>query len=252
MQTDSLTQRLTLAVPFGATSDFVLASKQPPSVFNFYPSLENAAADADRANGKLCYECRHVFTDADKTETFHQEKQARRCSACGKLTWPSAGEYVPMTWDDFVKAQRDCYLADGPVQITRAKWWEALEVLPPDEYEQHGNLVSFLICEHYSGPYTSQYVKRGHGEAVTYWTKMVDSRDRLTWMTSESLEKIEAAALDLCITCGVQPALMIKPYGKWQRGSCDACVSGHHCDKRCGRQARPGSDLCGECGRVPA
>lgn len=211
-----------LAMPFGQTSDFILACVNPPSVFNFYPSLENAAADAGRANG-------------EEWKTFRGSRL-------------HDGRYAPMTWDQFVQAQRTFYLADPPVQITVEKYWKMLECLPPDHYESHGSLVSFLMCEHYSGPYTHQYVKRGHGDQTTYWTRMVDATDRATWMTYESLAAMEAAALDLCMACGVQKALMVKPHGTWQRGECDACASGHHCDRRCGRQARPGSDLCGECG----
>lgn len=177
-----------LACPFGQSSDFVLASKNPPSCFNFYPSLENAAADADRANGLICNSCGHRFTAADTTEVCIHDGTARRCSACTKLTWPKTGEiYIPMTWADFVTAQRDCYLGDPPIQITAEKWHEALEVLPPEQYEDRGDFASFLMMEHYSGAYTSQYVARDLRDKATYWTKMVDSSDRSTWMTYESL-----------------------------------------------------------------
>lgn len=172
------------AVPFGQTSEFVLASKQPPSVFNFYPSLEHAAADADRANGKRC-ECGHVFTDADAI-TPGESWRGSHCSLCGKSTYPGR-TYVPMTWDDFVQAQRDCYLSDPPKQITLEEWNYALEVLPPEQFERQGNLISFLMMEHYSGPYTNQYAAMGHGDTWTHWQKMVDSRDRRTWMTYETL-----------------------------------------------------------------
>lgn len=175
------------SVPFGQSSEFVLASRTPPSCFNFYPSLEHAAADADRANGKRC-RCGHVFTDADAVRPFDGRKIID-CSVCGKSSYPDH-TYEPMTWDEYRKAQRDCYLGDVPVQITREKFNYALEVLPPDAFEHKGNIISFLMCEHYSGPYTSQYVAKGHGHATTYWTKMVDASDRSTWMTAESLAHV--------------------------------------------------------------
>ncbi len=241
-----LKQQSTLAVPFGQTTDFVLACVNPPGCYNFYPSLENAALDRDRANGLACFDCRRPFDEHDRFETIHG-RVARRC-ICGELTWPDR-HYEPMTWDQFEQAQRDFYLEDPAEQITSEKYTYALEVLPPDCFENKGGLVSFLMCEHYSGPYTHQYVQMGYGDRATYWTKMVDSSDRRTWMTYESLSAIEPAALAPCMTCGVQTALMVKPHGTWQRGECGACKSGHHCDKRCGREARPGADLCDECGK---
>lgn len=174
-----------LGLPFGETSDFVLANKT--GVFNFYPSIETARLDADRANGLLCRNCGRRFTEKDQHQILH--RPARVCSACEKPTWPEPDDqtYEPMTWADFQIGQRNHYLSDPPEPITAEKWIQMLEVLPPMQWEQSGNFNSFLMSEMYSGSYTHQYVRRGYGDNATYWSKMVDARDRSTWMTYESL-----------------------------------------------------------------
>lgn len=41
------------------------------------------------------------------------------------------------------------------------------------------------MSEHWSGPYTQQFARRGTGDDATYWQKLVDATDRSTWMERE-------------------------------------------------------------------
>lgn len=244
----ALSQQSSLAVPFGTTSEFVLAHVDGRNVFNFYPSLENAAMDADRANGLVCNTCAHRFTDADKWQDF-QHGRARICTQCDQLTWPETTSYAPMTWEQFKQKERSLWLDPAPDQITKDKYWYALEVLPPMLWMDWRGVNSFLMSEFMSGVYTHQYVKHGHGDDATYWTKVVDATDRETWMTAESLKDLPVWLP--CMTCGKQLAEPRIEDGRQVRGECAACKTGRHCDKRCGREARIGSALCDVCsGRI--
>jgi hypothetical protein len=126
--------------------EYVLASIHPLSCWNLYPTLEAARADQARANAG----------DPNKT-------------------------YEPMTYTAYKTAEREVMLGDAPVEITRAKFWEMLEVLPPLKWEDRGGFESFLMSEFTSGPYTQQYVRRGD----RYYCKTVDATDRSTWMKAE-------------------------------------------------------------------
>ena len=133
------------------TAEYVLACIHPPSVWNFFPTLEAAAAKRDEAN------------------TYQAHDTTKR-------------DYQAMTYDAYKASERAFYLGDAPTQITAEKYHEMLEVLPPKCWQQRGDFESFLMIEHWSGPYTHQYASRGDG---TYWEKMVDATDRSTWMQPE-------------------------------------------------------------------
>lgn len=129
--------------------NIVLASLDPPSVWNFYHTVEEAIADKERAN-------------RDSSQRF---------------------TYAPMTYDEYKAGQRAFYLAGPPVEVTEEKFMEMLEALPPMRWHQSHDFESFLMSEYWSVPYTHQYVRRGHGDQATYWTRLVDASDRSTWMT---------------------------------------------------------------------
>src|ERR1700689_2581101 len=78
--------------------------------------------------------------------------------------------------------EREFYLSRPAEEIPEKKFVEMLEVLPPVRWERKGDFESFLMSEHWSGPYTQQYVRRGNGDDAKYWTKLVDSTDPKTWM----------------------------------------------------------------------
>lgn len=129
--------------------DYVLASNK--SVYNFYLTLEAAQADLQRAN-------------ADS----------------------SFGPYTAMTYDEYRAKERAFWLGDAPVEITRERFIQALEVLPPLRWIQEPGYNSFLMSEFMSGNYTNQYVRYGTGDTYTYWVKMVDATDRTTWLQRDA------------------------------------------------------------------
>jgi hypothetical protein len=124
-----------------------LASIDPPSVFNFYPSVEAAEADKERANSRE-YSLGYTYTHV-------------------------------LTYDAYKAAEREFYLKRSEQEITAEKFEEMLNVLPPKHWRRGEWFESFLMIEHWSGVYTSQFVRRG----TRYFTKLVDATDRTTWMT---------------------------------------------------------------------
>ena len=125
--------------------EIVLASIEGLSIWNFYPTVEAARADMERANS----------SDPNR-------------------------KYEPMDYSAYKAKERSAMLDEPAKQITAEKFMEMLEVLPPLKWEQGAfGFESFLMSEFWSGPYTHQYARRGD----TYWCKMVDAYDRSTWMT---------------------------------------------------------------------
>jgi len=137
------------------TRDYVLASLDPPSVWDFYPSIEAAAVMQDEANAYNI-----------KLEKHGAPKRS----------------YEPMRYEDYKAKEREFYLSRPEEPILERTFVEMLGVLPPERYENKGDFESFLMSEYWSGPYTQQYVRRGAGEDAKYWTKLVDATDRKTWM----------------------------------------------------------------------
>lgn len=62
--------------------------------------------------------------------------------------------------DDWIAADEKRLITE-PTEITRAEWWEALEVLPPESWQHAGGGESFVMMEYYSGRITSIYVRLG-------------------------------------------------------------------------------------------
>jgi len=137
------------------TYKVALASVNPPSVWNYYPTMEAAAAHATDANEY------NVKLEAHGAPKRH---------------------YVPMLETEYRKAEREFYL-QPEVEIPREKYWEMLEVLPPMAWRQSFRFESFNMSEHETGPYTRQYARRGdEGDGARYFMKMVDVTDKTTWM----------------------------------------------------------------------
>jgi hypothetical protein len=69
-----------------------------------------------------------------------------------------------MTWDRFIERKEKALCAD-PVEITKEKWWYALEVLPPTKWYNDREWNSFLLSELLSGRVGHWYVRH----AGRYW-----------------------------------------------------------------------------------
>lgn len=89
-------------------------------------------------------------------------------------------EYKIMTWEEFEEFQKK-FLLDGKLtEITKEEFEDMLGVLPPLYWTVHNNIEMFCMSEMYTGTYTNQYA---HDKNTNkYYTKMVDSADRSTWI----------------------------------------------------------------------
>ena len=139
-----------------ADTTIVLASLNPPSIWDFYGNVFEAAARESEANEYNTHLIKHGAPERT---------------------------YQVMTYGEYKAAERRVYLAGPPTEITEETFIEMLEVLPPVAWTRRNNFESFLMSEHYSGPYTSQYARHGK----RYYTKMVDCTDRSTWMTATTV-----------------------------------------------------------------
>lgn len=133
----------------------MLASIDPPSVWNVYSSLEAAASAREEANA---YSAR---LDAQRGHTR---------------------AYEPMTREEYLRQERAYYLRDPEREIGEEEFTRMLEVLPPEHWEHQGDWERFILSEHKRGPYADQFIRRGDGDAARFFTKIVDAEDRDTWM----------------------------------------------------------------------
>ena len=62
---------------------------------------------------------------------------------------------------DTVVQEKECLLISAPVEITEDAFIEALEVLPPEDYQTGRSAVTFKMCEHLSGRITAVYAHVG-------------------------------------------------------------------------------------------
>jgi hypothetical protein len=137
--------------------DYVLASLNPPSIWNLYPTREAAEAAKDEAN------------------TYNE-----------RLVEHSAPvqHYEPMTYEAYQQAERQHYLSQPLQDISEDKFHEMFEVLPPKGVRNTRGMFSFLMMEHRSGPYTAQYASFQE----KYYTRLVDATDETTWITVDEIQ----------------------------------------------------------------
>ena len=64
-------------------------------------------------------------------------------------------------WDSWIAEKERQLTADPPVEITEDKFIEALECLPPQNWQRQRGAESFELCEHTSGRVTCVYVRVG-------------------------------------------------------------------------------------------
>jgi len=89
-------------------------------------------------------------------------------------------DYRIMTVGDFLKFQREKILGETLEEITAERYHEMLDVLPPLAWTQHKGVEMFCMSEFETGNYTRQFA-RDHATGK-YYTKLVDYRDRSTWI----------------------------------------------------------------------
>lgn len=76
-------------------------------------------------------------------------------------------------------AEEEKRLIGTPEEITEERWWEALEVLPPESWQNSGGGESFVMMEYYSGRITSIYVRIGKRYCTWHDVANLPHLDRL-------------------------------------------------------------------------
>lgn len=89
-------------------------------------------------------------------------------------------KYELMTFDEFLKRQKQIMLSGGIKEITKEEFDEKLNALPPLKFCRRNNMEMFCMSEMYAGTYTTQYAY----SLVTgkYYSAMVDVTDPETWI----------------------------------------------------------------------
>lgn len=95
-----------------------------------------------------------------------------------------------ITWPEYNKAEKEKYVT-APVQISKQRYWELLECLPPKNWHTTSDSLNvFFMSEFQTGSYTEQLIKWGVGDETTYYSKGVDYCDKETWCKHSDLLNI--------------------------------------------------------------
>jgi len=86
---------------------------------------------------------------------------------------------IDISWDEYFAAERAVYMT-GPSAVTKEDYHEALNCLPPDNWERADSVERFTMCERLTGTLTACYAQQDDN----YLHKTVDLSDRSTWITS--------------------------------------------------------------------
>lgn len=139
-----------------------------------------------------------VWTFCDADNALEEVERAKRSAAESVATyerhiinWPDSADYWRsckakyenadyqiMTFDEFLKRQREKMLSGGVTETTEEKFNEMLDVLPPLKWCTIDGVEMFCMSEMYVGTYTNQYAKVGD----KYYAALVDITDRETWI----------------------------------------------------------------------
>jgi len=86
--------------------------------------------------------------------------------------------YRVMTHEEFLTAERDFYINRPMEEITAERFNEMLNILPPICWTTIQGVEMFCMSEMLTGTYTDQYARVGD----KYFNKIVDIKDRATWI----------------------------------------------------------------------
>ena len=89
-----------------------------------------------------------------------------------------------VTWEEFLSRERERYLSIPLAETTAERYHEMFNILPPMYWTQDGVLDFEMFCvpEMISATYTSQYLHDLRTDR--YYTKIVDSHDKKTWISA--------------------------------------------------------------------
>ena len=95
-----------------------------------------------------------------------------------------------MTYEEYHAAERAFYIEQPLEEVTAERFYEMLNVLPPRCWITLKGVEMFCMSEMLTGTYTDQYAKAGD----KYYTKIVDAKDRSTWIHECLTQKSATAA----------------------------------------------------------
>lgn len=151
-------------------TDMVVADAERLRVWTF-TTPENAQKDLARAEEQRQESIetwkRHCenYPNAD-FKTYLEQEQATH--------------YSVMLWEEYQAAESKKLLGEPVREINAERFNEMLDVLPPLHWCTINGVEMFCIKEMYTGFYTNQYAHDKRNDK--YYTKMVDSSDRSTWI----------------------------------------------------------------------
>lgn len=100
-----------------------------------------------------------------------------------------------MSYEEFKRREREALLKPPMEPVTEEQFNDALDMLPPLYWVTCAGVEEFCMMEMYTGTYTTQYAHVLGTDQ--YYTKMVDSRDKSTWIhniLAKQREETENAA----------------------------------------------------------
>lgn len=136
--------------------------------------------DVDKAiNGAREFYQRHAewyeqsLNEKPNTADYWQQ----RLEVCRNIL--KAG-FKAVTWEEYLKLQRDKWLSKEPTEITKEDFENALEVLPPKKWIQNERYSMFFIGECTTMTFYGQYL---HDKVSgKYYTALTDILDESTWL----------------------------------------------------------------------
>ena len=143
-------------------------SHKIPSVYTYGEAIEEAKAFY--LESLNCWQGRINPNDTN----LEWQKQ---CIEYAKAAQDHINSIKVVTFEEFTELEKQAWLTK-PTETTKEIFTEMLEVLPPMKWEFQGKNNWFLISEHTSGVYTSQYAKI-NGK---YYHATVNAYDRSTWI----------------------------------------------------------------------
>lgn len=93
-----------------------------------------------------------------------------------------------MTWPEWYQKEREHILGNAELYMeTYREFMDALEVLPPEQWISLHDFETFLMSEYWTGSYTTQHACVTHQGKHICASRMVDARDKSTWITREQM-----------------------------------------------------------------
>ena len=85
-----------------------------------------------------------------------------------------------ITFDEYMKRQREKWLSKEAKEITKEQWDYAFEVLPPLNWHRGDHASFFFMREFLSGPFTEEYYH--DFKSGKYFCAVVEYTDENTWI----------------------------------------------------------------------